>query len=64
VVRVRRDGRRALAGGGVLVVATVPFLHGHIYWPAGGLAMVGIAAGCALLAAARSVPDPSISRPD
>jgi hypothetical protein len=51
IVRVRRDGMRALAGAVLLVVATVPFLHGHIYWPAGGLAMVGIAAGCALLAA-------------
>ncbi|GAA5122659.1 hypothetical protein [Pseudonocardia adelaidensis] len=51
VVRVRRDGRRALAGAVLLVVATVPFLHGHIYWPVGGLAMVGISAGCALLAA-------------
>jgi hypothetical protein len=50
IVRVRRDGRHALAGAVLLVVATVPFLHGHIYWPAGGLAMVGISVGCALLA--------------
>jgi hypothetical protein len=63
VVRVRRDGRPALAGAGLLVVATVPFLHGHIYWPAGGLAMVGIAAGCALLAATADLIHRSV-RPD
>ena len=70
VVRVRRDGRPALAGAALLVAATVPFLHGHIYWPAGGLAMVGISAGCALLAATRrpgrsgGLPAPSISHAD
>jgi hypothetical protein len=45
-----------------------PFLHGHIYWPMGGLAMVGISAGCALLAAgftrSGALPAPSISRAD
>lgn len=51
VVLVRRDGRRALPGGVLLVAAAVPFLHGHIYWPAGGLAMVGVGVGCGLLAA-------------
>lgn len=52
VVLVRRDGMRALPGAAVLVVSAVPFLPGHIYWPMGGLAMVGVAVGCALLAAA------------
>jgi hypothetical protein len=55
-VLVRRDGRRALPGGVLLVVAALPFLHGHIYWPSGGLAMVGIGVGCGLLAAAAPVP--------
>ncbi len=41
-ILVRRDWRRALPGGALLVVAAVPFLHGHIYWPTGGLAMVGV----------------------
>lgn len=50
-VLVRRDGRRALPGGVLLVVAAVPFLHGHIYWPTGGLAVVGVGLGCGLLAA-------------
>ncbi len=50
-VLVRRDGRRVLPGGVLLVVSGVPFLHGHIYWSTGGLAMVGIGVGCGLLAA-------------
>lgn len=55
-VLVRRDGRRALPGGVLLVVAAVPFLYGHIYWPTGGLAMVGVGLGCGWLLAARPEP--------
>jgi hypothetical protein len=54
VVLVRRDGRRAVPGALVLTAAAVPFLGGHIYWPQGGVAMIGVAAGSALLAAAGS----------
>lgn len=53
VVLVRRDGPRALAGAVVLAGACFPFLEGHIFHPTGVLAMLGIATGCALLAAAR-----------
>lgn len=57
VVLVRRDGMRAAPGALVLVVAAVPFLHGHIYWPTGGLAMLGVGVGCAVLAAAARPPE-------
>ena len=50
---LRGGGRRAAAGGALLVGASVPFLDSHIYWPTGGLAMLGIAAGFGLLASAR-----------
>lgn len=53
IVLVRRDGVRAVPGALVLVGAGIPFLHGHIFYPEGVLAMVGIAVGCALLAGAR-----------
>lgn len=56
VVLVRRDGARAAPGALVLVAAAFPFLHGHIYWPTGGLAMVGVGVGCGLLAAAAGGP--------
>ncbi|MFC4942558.1 hypothetical protein [Pseudonocardia sp. GCM10023141] len=53
VLAVGRDGTRAVPGTVLLIGAAVPFLHGHIYWPVGGLAMVGVGVGCGLLAAAR-----------
>ena len=53
---LRTGGRWAAVGGPVLVLAAVPFLDSHIYWPTGGLAMLGIAAGLGLLAVARHRP--------
>lgn len=53
VVLVRRDGVRALPGTVVLAASCYPFLEGHIFHPTGVIAMLGIATGCALLAAAR-----------
>jgi hypothetical protein len=42
----------------VLFAGAANFLHGHIYWPSGGLAMLGVAGGCGWLAyAAGSRPD-------
>ena len=49
---LRTGGRWAAVGGPVLVVAAVPFLDSHIYWPTGGLTVLGIAAGLGLLAVA------------
>lgn len=49
-VLVRRDGVRALPGAVILAGAAVPFLTSHIFWPVGGLTMLAIALGCALLA--------------
>jgi hypothetical protein len=49
-VLVRRDGRAALPGAVILLGGAATFLHGHIYWPVGGLAMLGVAGGCAALA--------------
>ncbi|MDN5929858.1 MAG: hypothetical protein L0I24_02095 [Pseudonocardia sp.] len=58
VVLVRRDGRAALAGAVILFGGAANFLHGHVYWPSGGLAMLGVAGGCGWLAyAAGSRPD-------
>jgi hypothetical protein len=48
----RRVGLRAVPGAVVLAAACVPFRSGHIFHPVGVLAMLGVAAGCALLAAA------------
>jgi hypothetical protein len=42
-------GLRALPGGLLLLVASIVFLDSHIYWPMGVLAMLGLAAGFALL---------------
>jgi hypothetical protein len=53
VVAVRRSGARAAPGAAFLIGAAVPFLHGHIWWPDGGLAMVGVGVGCGLLSAVR-----------
>jgi hypothetical protein len=50
VIAHRRFGRRALLGALVLAAASVVFLQSHIYWPAGVLAMLGIAVGFGLLA--------------
>lgn len=52
VVLVTRDGQPALPGSVLLIAGAVPFTAGHVYWPVGGLGLLGIAAGCALLAMA------------
>ena len=52
VVLVKRDGVRALPGTVVLAASCYPFLVAHIFAPLGVVAMLGNAAGCALLAAA------------
>jgi len=56
VALVRRDGVAAAPGAIVLVAAAVPFLHAHIYWPVGGLSMIGLAIGSAALAWVRREP--------
>ncbi len=43
-------GRRARLGAAVLVVAAVPYLYSHIYWPLGVLTLLGLAVGLSLLA--------------
>ena len=48
----RRVRIRAVPGAVVLAAACFPFRTGHIFHPVGVLAMLGVAAGCALLAAA------------
>jgi hypothetical protein len=48
---VRRDRLAALPGSALLVAAALVFLHSHIYWPTGGLAMLGAGVGCGLLEA-------------
>lgn len=52
---VRTHGRRALPGAALLAAAAVPFLdvNVHVFWPRGGAVMLAVAAGCALLEAAR-----------
>lgn len=51
VAVVVRVGRRALPGGVVLVIAGVLFTGGwHIYWPAGVVTMLVLAAGLGLAA--------------
>lgn len=49
-VLVMRVGPVALAGGVVLVAASVGFSQWHIYWPKGVLTQVAMAIGFALLA--------------
>ena len=57
VAVVVRVGRRTLPGGVVLVIAGVLFTGGwHIYWPAGVVTMLVLAAGLGLLAVV--LPDP------
>ncbi|WP_141279310.1 hypothetical protein [Pseudonocardia hydrocarbonoxydans] len=65
-VLVRRDGWAALPGAAILFGGAASFLHGHIYWPSGGLAMVAVAGGCAALAWAagtRPAPQPGGTAP-
>ena len=52
----RRVGPWAVPGAVVLAAACFPFRTGHIFHPVGVLAMLGVAAGCALLAAAATRP--------
>jgi hypothetical protein len=55
--RIARDGRRPCSsrpagsdsGFGLRVAAAPAFLHSHIYWPVGGLAMLAAGLGCGLL---------------
>ena len=56
----------ALPGAAILFGGAASFLHGHIYWPSGGLAMVAVAGGCAALAWAagtRPAPQPGGTAP-
>ena len=49
-VLIRRAGVAAIPGAvALLVAAAVVFLHSHIYWPVGGLAMLAVGVGCGLL---------------
>lgn len=48
-----RDGAPVLVGAAVLAGACVPFRAAHIFHPTGVWAMVGVAAGCVLIALAR-----------
>ena len=50
LVLLRRDGIAAAPGAVLLVGAAVVFLHSHIFWPVGGLAMLAVGIGCGLLA--------------
>ncbi len=64
VVLIRRDGVRAVPGAVLLLASCYPFLLGHIFHPTGVLAMLGIAAGCALLAAAAPAAPAALAAPD
>jgi hypothetical protein len=60
---VLRVGRRALPGALVLLLAGVLFTGGwHIYWPAGVVTMLVLAAGLGLLAVVLSDPHPRRSQ--
>jgi hypothetical protein len=48
-VLVHRDRLAAVPGSALLVVGALVFLHSHIYWPMGGLAMLAAGVGCGLL---------------
>ncbi len=48
-----RDGLRVLPGAAVLALACLPFRTAHIFHPTGVYAVLGVAAGCALIALAR-----------
>lgn len=56
IATIRRDGTSAFAGALLLIAAAVPFLQAHIYWPVGGLSMVGLAIGSGALEWARGRP--------
>lgn len=47
-----RYGPTMVPGTALLVLASVPWLRSHIYWPIGGLTVLAIGAGFALLAVA------------
>lgn len=49
VALLTRYGRAALAGGLLLVLASIPFVYSHIYWPVGGLTMLALALALGLL---------------
>jgi hypothetical protein len=53
---LRRHGTRALAGSAALFAGAANFVYAHIYWPVGGLAMIAVAGGCAMLETVRSRP--------
>ena len=53
----------AVAGGLLLAACCYPFLRHHVFPPRGGLALVGIAAGLALLELARQRPSSASSSP-
>ena len=55
---IRHAGRGAVPGGFLVLAAGVVFLDSHIYWPAGVLAMCGIAIGFAQLGWVGSVRTP------
>lgn len=50
VVALRRGGAAALPGAALVIAGATVFLDSHIYWPRGGLAMLALAAGWALIA--------------
>lgn len=62
IALVRRDGLRALPGTLVLAASCYPFLQNHIFHPRGVLAVLGVALGLALLAAARPAPAEEATR--
>lgn len=61
-VLARRDGLRVVPGTVVLLAAAWGFYRFHIFFPYGGLSMLGFAAGFGLLAAARR-PVPASKEP-
>ena len=52
--RIAGDKRLSIPGAILLISGSALFLHSHIYWPKGTIALLAIALGCALLAAART----------
>jgi hypothetical protein len=60
-ILVRRSGVAAVPGAALLVGAAVVFLHSHIYWPVGGLAMLAAGFGCGLLECARKFVDQRVA---
>jgi hypothetical protein len=62
-VLIRRGGRPALPGALILVIAAIPFMFGHIYWPVGVFAMLGTATGAAALEMIRPASATPLRRP-